>query len=433
MKRTTIALGFVMVNLARPSAARADEPPLDRRTFERLVLEAHPELRAADARARASAAGADAEGRLPAPEVMAQVWQIPLAKPYAVNQAGMSMFGLTQRFPAPGSLSAREDAKRHEARAAALAAQSSERAVRREAGHAFVEYAEATARRALHIDHERVERRLLELARARHAAGGSFADAVRAEAEIAKTEADVASAATTEHAARRQLNVLLGRSLDSPLGAAQTVPPEVPALAMEALLDRAAQSRAEPKIAEAEQRAAESELAAARKEAQLPSFAVSALYFPPSAAMDMHSYGASASVEVPWLWGGAKDRARAQEARAAAALATRGASRLPIRTEVVAAQSMVARAAERLKGLAGRALPASRRAVDVAAAGYESGGVPLAMVLEARRNLVDIQMEIVEARASLDHALVDLEAAVGAPITTQKVSETDSKEQSHGH
>ena len=413
--------------------ARGDDlasRPLERRAVEDNVLAHHPEVRASEARARAARASVDAEGRLPAPEAMVQVWQVPLDKPYAVDRAGMVMVGLTQRFPAPGALSAREDAKKAEADAADTMISDRARMVARDAGHAFVEYTEATARRRLHATHERIEQRLLELARARHATGGSLGEAVRAEAALARTEADLVTDATMERTARTQLNVLLGRPLDAPLGAPHTTEPVVPTESTDQLVTRALGSRPEPKIADAERAAASSALDAAKKEATIPSFSVSALYFVPTATMNVHSYGVNAAVELPWLWGGGSSRARAGEARLAASDAAKTASHLPIRVEVVAAQANVARSADRLRVLQARALPAGKRAVDVEAAGYESGGTALSAVLEARRNLVDVEMAMVEARAALDHAVVDLEAAVGAPVPTRPLSFTE--EPHHG-
>lgn len=433
-ERATRALMLVLSGVVFANTARGDElasRPLERRAVEQNVLAHHPEVHASEARARAARASVDAEGRLPSPEAMVQVWQVPLEKPYAVDRAGMIMLGLTQRFPAPGALAAREEAKKAEADAAETMISDRARMVAREAGHAFVEYAEATERRRLHAEHEQLEKRLLELTRARHSTGGSLAEAVRAEAELARTEAELVSDVTRARTARTQLNVLLGRPLEAPLGEPHVGGPVVPTETVEQLVTRAASSRPEPKIADAERAAARSELEATKKEATLPSFSVSALYFVPTAAMNMHSYGVNAAVELPWLWGGGASRRRAQEARVLASEASKNASQLPIRVEVVAAQASVARSGDRLRVLQTRALPAGKRAVDVVAAGYESGGTPLSAVIEARRNLVDVQMAMVEARATLDHALVDLEAAVGAPVPTRPLSMTE--ETHHGN
>jgi outer membrane protein TolC len=426
-------VGWIVLLTARVAAAEPiDERPLERAEVQRAVLAHHPAVTAAESRARAARAEVDAAGHLPAPEAMAQIWQIPFDKPYAIDRAGMIMIGLSQRFPAPGSLGAREDARKSEATLAETRVSAEERAVARAVGHAYVDYAEATERRAIHANHEHLERRLVDLSRARHAAGGMLAESVRAEAELARAQSELASDATMERTARAQLNVLLGHALDGALGAPRTQDAVGPAEPVETLIARATANRPEPKAAAAESAAMRSELEATRTEARVPSFALSALYFPPSGAMTVHSYGVGASVDLPWLWGGASARARAQEAQANAADAAQRASHLPIAVEVVASHAAVARAGERLRVLQQAALPAGKRAVDVSVAGYESNAVPLAAVLEAQRSVIEVEMAVVDARAALAHALVDLEAAVGGSVPTRPLANSPSEELHHG-
>ncbi|MFO0671614.1 MAG: TolC family protein [Polyangiaceae bacterium] len=437
MKSISIALAIAasVVCSGRAAADELEDKPIDRWAVVRAVLARHPEVRAADAEARSVRASVAAEGTLPPPEAMAQVWQIPLEKPYAVNEAGMVMFGVTQRFPSPGALGLREEARRSEADAADLMTRDKARLVARDAGHAFVAYAEARARHDLHAGHEHIERRIAEIAHARHATGGSLAEAVRADAEVARTSADVASEAISERTAQSELNVLLGRPLDGRLGTPAAGEPRVPTEGVDVLVARAVANRPEPQAAARMRAARESDVRAARTEANVPSFALSGLYFPKVGPAMSHAYGVSAAVELPWLWGGAKERLTREEARAAAAAASATASAQPIAVEVVAARAATMRAAERLRVLTASALPAGKRAVDVEAAGYESGGTSLQAVLEARRNLVDIEMAVVDARAALDHALVDLEAAVGGPVATQALfsSSAPSAEVRHEH
>ena len=94
--------------LVTPLVARAEPPPsldaslagpLDRATLVRLVVARNPAVRAASQRARATETAADGEGRLPPPQVMGQVWQVPLARPYAFGDSQMIMVGVGQSFP----------------------------------------------------------------------------------------------------------------------------------------------------------------------------------------------------------------------------------------------------------------------------------------------------------------------------------------------
>src|SRR5262245_49333748 len=118
--------------------------PLDRRTVVRAALERNPAVHVSEQRARAMRASARAEGSLPPPELMGQVWQVPFAHPAAFDSQ-MIMIGLTQSIPAPGVLSAREQSMAAQANQEEAAAADRARTIRREAGNAFVDYTESSA------------------------------------------------------------------------------------------------------------------------------------------------------------------------------------------------------------------------------------------------------------------------------------------------
>jgi len=179
---------------------------------------------------------------------------------------------------------------------------------------------------------------------------------------------------------------------------------------------------------EAEREAREYAAKAAEREATWPSFSVGALYFPPTTAMPFHSYGATASMSLPWLWGAAGDRKDAAREFAHAAATGVEAARIPVDAEVVTAEAKARSAAYRLQVLRDRTLPASRHSFEVAQSGFESNRMDLMTVLDTRRSVVDVEHDIVMARSDLDHALTDLEAAVGAEIPLKPLKPLDDKQ-----
>src|SRR6185503_17265640 len=78
------------------NASRSDESELlvhvELETVERMALSRHPVLREGASRVRALAQSARAEAALPPPELIAELWQVPLERPYAIDDAGMLMF-----------------------------------------------------------------------------------------------------------------------------------------------------------------------------------------------------------------------------------------------------------------------------------------------------------------------------------------------------
>src|SRR6185437_468924 len=108
---------------------------------------------------------------------------------------------------------------------------------------------------------------------------------------------------------------------------------------------------------------------------------------------------------LPWLWGAADRKSAAEDAYAIAASTSADAAHISVDAEVVTAESNAQSAGYRLQVMRDRVLPASKRALEVARDGYESGRTDQLTILAASRAVVDVEHEIVMARASLDHAL----------------------------
>ena len=426
--RRGVAVGVAFVALLASTRAAADEPlsrPIDRVTVIRAALTSHPGINAAEQRAHATSLTASSAGRLPPPEVMLQIWQVPVAKPYAVGEAGMVMVGLGQTFPAPGARGARERAGEQMASAERAMGVDRARVIHRDAEHAFADYVEATARHRIHVEHRSIAERALASARARHAGGASLTDVAQAEVELARVDADVIGDRTRVLGSRARLNALLARDPVAPLGAPVSGEPEIASWDLATSVAKAQQSRPQLRAADAERHARTEEANAAAREATLPSFSIAALYFAPVGPMPVHGYGANASMTLPWIWGEASSRRDAAYEQAEAASSEAKAASIPVKAEVAMADMNMRASALRLQALRDRALPASRRSFEALWAGYEAGRTDVLTLLMARRSVVDIESEVVVARASLDHALAELDASVGVDVPRRTLGPLD--------
>lgn len=423
-----LAAAVTFVALLATTNAAADEPlsaSVDRVTIIRAAVNAHPGIRASEQRAHATSLAAAGAGSLPPPDVMVQVWQIPIARPYAIGDAGMVMAGVGQTFPPPGARAARERAGEQMAAAERALGNDRARAIRRDAEHAFADYVEASARHSIHVEHRAIAQRTLALARARHAGGASLTDVTQMEVELARVDADVIGDRTRVLGARFRLNALLARDPSAPLGPPSSGEPEIAAWDLGTAVSKAREARPQLRAAEAEQKARTEEARAAAQEAKLPSFSVAALYFAPVGPIPDHGYGANASMSLPWLWGEASSRRDAAREQAEAARSEVHAASIPVNAEVAMADANMRASALRLQALRDRALPASRRSFDAAWAGYEAGRTDVLTLLSARRAVVDVESEIVVARANLDHALAELDASVGVAVPRRALGSLD--------
>jgi outer membrane protein TolC len=337
----------------------------------------------------------------------------------------MIMIGVSQSIPAPGSLSAKEHAMAAQANEEETIAGDKARLLVRDAGRAFADYLEATEKHRVERSQLEIAQRLVAVAEARHASGGSLTDLARAQVELSRLQADLVASATWVEGARARINALLARDSRAPVGPPVETEPMIPALDVPALMSKARESRPELKQAQAQREAREYAAEAAELEATWPSFDVGALYFPPTTAMPYHGYGASISMSLPWLWGATGHRRDAERASLHAARTNVEAARIPVDVEVVTSEASARSAAYRIQILRDRALPATQRSFDVARAGFESGRADLMTVLDARRAVVEVERGIAAARADLDRAITELEAAVGAEIPVQAVPPLD--------
>ena len=399
-----------------PDSERALAGPL---TLERAVavaLAQNPGLRAAAHRVRGQELIAEAEGKPAGPLLSLDIWQVPLARPWAVHESPMVMLALRQPIAPAGLLRRRAAARRHEAEAGSAERDVQAQALALAVRHAFIEYAAVTARHALHVEHQQVSERVLELARARQTVSGTLLEIARAETEAARAHAEVATDATTIDAARIRLNSLLARPPDAPLGPPVAMPVETAAAEAVDLIARARDERPERRAAAARRDAAAMDLQAARREANMPAADVGLAYFPSTKVMPYNGYGLLVNISLPWLSGQGRKRRDAASEFAAAAVDELAEAGLRIDREVAEALAATQTAARRWQTLRGAALPASERAREVALSGYEVGRADLLAMLATEGAYVEISLEIIDAKAALDHALAELDRASGGSL-----------------
>ncbi len=100
--------------------------------------------------------------------------------------------------------------------------------------------------------------------------------------------------------------------------------------------------------------------------------------------------------------------------------------------EVARAHSRLRALEARERALDGKLLPAARQRFDASLSAYGAGAGSLSELLEAREALAMAELESIDARAELEHALVDLEWATGGPLPRRTVDFARTPEHRHG-
>ncbi|WP_050432285.1 TolC family protein [Chondromyces crocatus] len=388
------------------------EREVDLASLQAAAIARHPQVAAAAQRVRATAMDARAEGSLPSPELMAELWQVPLARPWAVPDAGMLMFSVRQEIPAAGSLDRAAQAMALEAQAGAAMVTGAALEIARDVGRAFAMYVEATARHRAHGEHVGIFEQMSAAARARYTAGGPVSDLVKADLERARLLSSVAREQGRLEEARATLNVLLSRAVDAPLGPPREGEPMGTKLTPAEAAERAMARSPAVAAAEAMKGAAAQRAEAAGREASYPSFLVGLSYFHPVGGMHA-GWGATVGMSLPWVWGPGSKRAEGATARARGEASAAQAVRLQARGGAATAVIAVQEAGRRLLALRNEALPVAQRALEVTRAGYAAGGSDFLMWLDAAHATLEVELEITEAQGDLERALVELDFAVG--------------------
>jgi outer membrane protein TolC len=309
-----------------------------------------------------------------------------------------------------------------EASAAAAEAEASKNdfeAMRRELALTAVglydQYFVATRSLEITTQHVELMHAILGGAAAQFESGrGTAMDPLQAESELARMERDHAVLAAERDVVSAQMNELLHRDPEEPLAP----PPEELALPKDPevrdpkkLGKEAAASR--PDIAAVRQRArAEQSRADRAGREYYPDVTVNTSY---NSMWDMpeHRWMVGLGFNVP-IWTGARGGST-DEADAMRAQFESEATRLEAsaRTQVYVALKQLDESKRVLRLFEQRLLPLARDQIDAARAGFTSSRVPFMAVIEAERNLRNVELDYEMARASCDRRHAELERALG--------------------
>lgn len=409
--------------LALPLAAAAAEPPLGASLAGVLAYarERNPELRMARFEADAATAREVPAGALPDPMFEIELRDLSNnANPdanWSVNPAnvGSTKYTLAQPLPSWGRRDARRAAAQagaDEARAKALASWA-DLSLRIKTAYARYQAADASLAqsRAL-LD---LVNRLEAAAQVRYAGGlAPQQDAIRAQVERTMLAADVAMLEGELATVRARLNGLLARPADAPLAAPGETPlPPLARLEPAALIERMLARNPGLQADAARVRAAEFNRDAVLAN-RWPEFV------PGMSLVQQNSriveYELRLAFNLPLQQSARRGDEQEALAMLDAAQARREAGLNDGRAQLAeaVAQLDAARRVETL--LAGSLLPQAEVTLQSALAGYETGKVDFATVLEAQRQIRTTRLNLIRTRIEARMRLAEIERLLGEEL-----------------
>jgi len=404
-----LAAGAVAVLLSPVrSLCQAVEPPLDTvlATLTAQALAANPSLQASQASARAAIRRIGPAGALPDPMLSAGVMNLALPG-FAFRESDFTEVDLelSQEFPWPGSLGARTQAARAEARRAGaeVAARRREIVVRTAELYYRLRYV-VTARATLQR-----QRKLLatavEIATARYATTSApQSDPLQARVAVARLDAEDASLAEQQAIVGAELKALRGVRGSERL-TIELIRPETVLLVLHGAGRGTALPAdslpAHPRLAarraalEAAERTVRVERLGAR-----PDFNITTRYGARPLGADFFS--AFVGIRVS-LWAGRKQNRLADAARADAdaARAELAQETVALEADLEAAQAGVASGETRLRLLTTQVIPSAWATVEAVVRSYRVGQAPFLNVLAAEDSLYRAELEA--AMVAADH------------------------------
>jgi outer membrane protein TolC len=378
-----------------------------------IARQANPEIRIARQRAAALRAVPAQVSSYDDPTLSWEAWDIP--ESMRIDKAENNIFRVAQKIPFPGKRTLAGTVAERAADAADQETRAAELEVTTAVKRAYYDLWLTHEKVAILTRDRGVVERLARTVEQKYAIGeATQADALRAQVELTHLVIQVSSADLAVETAAAELNALLSRAPDEPLGVPEDPPMGPIGASLETLTDLALRQR--PELAA--QHAAIAGEERGVELAQLtrrPDFEFSIGRFVNYGRND--GFGAMATVTVPFIYGSKYDAATA-EARAKLAGAEAELRRWQDRVRREVAQAYArARTAGLQHGLARDThIPQAEQALRVTESAYASGNADFVALLDTVRNIETVHVQHVEAEAELAKATADLERAVGGEL-----------------
>jgi outer membrane protein TolC len=415
--RATAALRQLQDQLQGFEQRRSYEgPPLTLDAALDEALAKNPTLIALQKQFEAARVRPAQERFLMPPTLEAQIWQWPISSVNPLD-TNMYMFTAGQDIPGRGKRRARAAVLEKEAAVAESDIAVRARGVVDEVKRAYAGLFLARTHIDIHLASVDLLGQFADVSEARYSTGRiSQQDVLKAVVEIAKVHEDLVTMEERARIVQAQLNTLLDRPPDAPIGPVGAPHERVVLPAASELQRIALERQPELRAAAVERERADAALTAAQTEYR-PDFFVGGGYM--LMPRDRDSWTASVGITWPGApWSRGRLDARVAEARAEtdAATARQRAVESAVRFAVQEAYVRVQSAARRAALLRTSIVPQSAQTLEVSRVAYQTDRVDFLALIDNQRVLLDAQLAYYRAVSDLEQAIADLERAVGIEL-----------------
>lgn len=420
MKVILFVLPFVLARLA----VAADFPLAQ--ALE-AAQEHNPEITAARADWEAAKARILPEKTWKAPQVGVEYWGFRGANP---SVAPEKWFDVAQDIPFPGKLRFKGEASTHDARRQEEVYKAVQLDVQTRVKTAYYRYLLATKAEENLTENAEVMRRFAKTTEARYATNkASQSDVLRAQVELSKTLGTLVMLGQEKDSAQAQLNALLDRTPDEPLGT-----PQDPSLALLSLtyqdLERTALAQ-RPEIREAAHHIEHEKANLSTQRAEyLPDFSLQYSRRTRDGVPSDSIAVFKMSLPFLYFW---RPRAATREASAELehAEAMLRSEKDQTRSDLKMRWTKVLAVGRLIDLYRTSILPQAEQAVKVTEAAYQTERVDFSSLLDSQRALLEFRLDHDQYVSQYGQSVAELEQTLGVELS--QVNQNAAEEHSHGH
>jgi cobalt-zinc-cadmium efflux system outer membrane protein len=404
-------------------AAYAQQPPAPAATVKLADLLAEAEQKSPAIRATAQAVAAKRarvpQARaLPDPQLTIGYMGDPAPfKTQANDPSSYRQFGVMQEIPYPGKRDLRGKIAEKDADAEQWNVEAARRRVRAQVKLAYYELWSVDKALEITMQNKDLLEKFARIAEVKYKVGkGLQQDVLRAQVEVSRMLQRLTILRQRRHTLEAQLNSLLVRPQETPIGTLEPAEKSVFAYSLDELLQKAVDNF--PEIQKQQQVIEQSQLAVdlARK-SYYPDFNVG-LDYQNRGSSQRDMYGLRFTLNLPVFY---KSKQRQAVNEAGLSLSAAQQVREAIRTSLlfqVKEQYLSAKASEELLNLYSKAIvPQSTLAVESGLASYQVGSLDFLSLITSFTNVLDYEVNYYDELANYQKALARLEEITGIQLT----------------
>lgn len=396
-----------------PLAPLFAQEPLSLGALLEEAIRTNPEIEAARQGWDAMKEGIPQVRSLEDPQFSITQWSIP--SNFNIGNADETWYGIGQAFPFPGKLSLKGEISAKEADISGQGYLVKIREVVAAVKEAYYQLSLIHKAIDLHLEHQALLEEFIKIAEQKYAVGQvSQQDILKAQVELSKLHNSLLLLEQEKTSVEAEINTLLNRSPESPLGRPEEVIYRAFSMSLESLQQEALDGKPELKAASLTIEKSEKVKSLAKKN-YLPDFMVEIQYW------DVHTgpnrWMAMGKINLPWIFKTKYDAKLQQAAtEGKGAIAEYAALRNHTLFELKDLFVKVKTSEHLIQVYKDGVLPQAEQSLAAARIGYQAGKVDFLNLIDSERTLRDFQLEYYTALAQHEQTIAKLERVVGREL-----------------